>query len=244
MRVSSHRRWMRKRKLIEAEFPQGTEVHSCNHCGASEWTVSAKIETKLASGESKCYFLKVLTAPCLTVDHSQLSVRRIRTRSNHAGRRVPFHERATQSRPRTCSEAACLGQLNVSSPDTYYFLCDFIEMASQPPDPTQLCAKLVELHRSSKSPTNMFGFHVTPCRGNLPLQTSWNLRWADFYIQLLRGSMRLDQQINGTWKNLEQLVEQLATHVVPQVLGPLEAEGRTIKPSLIHGGTFRIASHL
>ena len=134
------------------------------------------------------------------------------------------------------------GQLNVSNPDTYYFLCDFIEMTSQPPDPVQLCEKLVELHRSSKSPTGKFGFHIVPCRGNLPLQTAWNPSWVDFYIQLLRGSMQLDQEINGTWKNLEQLVNRLVTHVVVQVLGPLEADGRSVKPSLIHGGTYFITS--
>jgi protein-ribulosamine 3-kinase len=61
------------------------------------------------------------------------------------------------------------GRLNVSNPNAYCFLCDFIEMTSQNPDPVQLCAKLVELHKSSKSPTNMFGFHVITCRGNLPL---------------------------------------------------------------------------
>lgn len=52
------------------------------------------------------------------------------------------------------------GKLNVSSPDTYFFLCDFIEMTNQNPDPVQLCTKLVELHQGSVSPTKMFGFRV------------------------------------------------------------------------------------
>ncbi|MCJ1384891.1 hypothetical protein MMC17_008009 [Xylographa soralifera] len=47
--------------------------------------------------------------------------------------------------------------------------------------------------------------------------------------------MQLNREINGTWKNLEQVVDRLITHVVPQVLGPLEAEGRAVKPTLIHG---------
>jgi protein-ribulosamine 3-kinase len=80
--------------------------------------------------------------------------------------------------------------------------------------------------------------------GTFHCRTAWNPSWVDFYVWLLRGSMRLDQEINGTWKNLGQLVDRLITHVVPQVLGPLEADGRSVKPSLVHGGTYMLqATH-
>jgi len=108
-------------------------------------------------------------------------------------------------------------------------------MTNQNPDPVQLCTKLVQLHQASESPTGKFGFHFNTCQGNLPQQTAWNASWVDFYIQLVRGAMQLNKERNGKWKNLEQVVDRLITHVVPQVLGPLEAEGRTVKPTLIHG---------
>ncbi|KAL8649618.1 MAG: hypothetical protein Q9226_005499 [Calogaya cf. arnoldii] len=127
------------------------------------------------------------------------------------------------------------GKLNVSNPDTYFFLCDFIEMTNQNPDPAQLCAKLVSMHQASVSPTGMFGFHVNTCQGNLAQQTSWNPSWVEYYIQLVRGAMRLNTEINGNWKNLEQCVDRLISDVVPQVLGPLESDGRVVKPCLIHG---------
>ena len=127
------------------------------------------------------------------------------------------------------------GKLTVSSPDMYYFLCDFIEMTSQTPDPFQLCTKIVQMHQASKSPTNQFGFHINTCQGNLPQQTTWNPGWVDFCIQLAKGAMQLKRVRNGTWKNLEQVVDHLIIHVVPQVLGLLEAEGRVVKPTLIHG---------
>ena len=47
--------------------------------------------------------------------------------------------------------------------------------------------------------------------------------------------MQMNTEINGKWKNLEQCVERLISDVVPQVLQPLESEGRTVKPCLIHG---------
>lgn len=128
------------------------------------------------------------------------------------------------------------GQLSVASPITYYFLCDFIEMTNENPDPVQLCTKLVELHQTSESPNGQFGFHMNTCQGNLPQETSpWNPSWVAFYIQLVRGAMKLNTEINGPWKDLEPLVERLITHVVPKVLGPLEADGRKVKPCLIHG---------
>lgn len=127
------------------------------------------------------------------------------------------------------------GKLNVSNPETYYFLCDFIEMTNENPDPVQLCTKLVQMHQASESPTGQFGFHINTCQGNLPQQTAWNPSWVDFYVQLVKGAMQLNRERNGTWKNLEQVVDRLITHVVPQVLGPLEAEGRVVKPTLIHG---------
>ena len=46
--------------LIDLEFPSGVVVYSCNRCGAAEWTVSAKIEIRLANDEAKFYFLKVI----------------------------------------------------------------------------------------------------------------------------------------------------------------------------------------
>ncbi|KAL8848625.1 MAG: hypothetical protein Q9221_006350 [Calogaya cf. arnoldii] len=118
---------------------------------------------------------------------------------------------------------------------TYFFLYDFIEMTNQKPDPVQLSSKLVEMHQASVSPTGMFGFHVNTCQGNLAQQTSWNLSWVDYYIQLLKGTMSLNTEINGPWKDLEACIDRLITHVVPLVLGPLESHGRIVKPCLIHG---------
>ncbi|MCJ1384246.1 hypothetical protein MMC17_007362 [Xylographa soralifera] len=209
-------------KVIEGDFPldqvvidklpADTVVRSCNRYGASEWTVIAKIETKLANDKQKFYFLK-----CAEYDQGRAMLE------------GEFHSmnELYKAAPNLVPKPHAWGQLTISNPNTYYFLCDFLEITGRNPDPVQLCAKLVALHKSSTSPTNMFGFHINPLRGNLPLQTTWNSSWSDFFIQLFRGTLSLDQKINGTWKNLGQLVEQAITHIVPQVIGPLEADGRS-----------------
>lgn len=90
------------------------------------------------------------------------------------------------------------GQLSVSEPKTYYYIRDFLDLKNQDPDPVGLCKKLVALHKSSRSPTGMFGFQIKPVRENLPLETAWNQSWPKFFEQLFRGSLALDEKINGT----------------------------------------------
>jgi hypothetical protein len=51
---------LREQELIHPELPPGTVVQSCSRLGKSEWTVVARIEANLASGEPKSYFLKVM----------------------------------------------------------------------------------------------------------------------------------------------------------------------------------------
>ena len=89
------------------------------------------------------------------------------------------------------------GKLNTSSPDTYYFLYDFIEMTNESPDPAQLCTKLVQMHQVSESPTGNFGFHINTCEGNLPQCTACNPSWVDFDIQLVKGAVQLDRDRCG-----------------------------------------------
>ena len=55
----------------------------------------------------------------------------------------------------------CWGKYTSGSPDTYFFLSDFVDMDTSAPDPARFTARLAELHRKSKSPNGMFGFEVT-----------------------------------------------------------------------------------
>ncbi|KAI9369764.1 Fructosamine kinase-domain-containing protein [Aspergillus egyptiacus] len=207
-------------QIVIDQLPPGTQVHSCDRYGASAWTVTARITTTLANGEPKLYFLK-----CAEEDQGRAML------EGEFNSMVELYKTSPNFVPKPYT----WGKLSVSSPDTYYFLCDFIDMINSNPDPIKLCTKLVQLHQASESPTGMFGFHINTCQGNLPQQTAWNPSWVDFYIQLVRGAMALNKEINGNYKNLEELVDRLITHVVPQVLGPLETDGRVVKPTLIHG---------
>ncbi|KAF2671660.1 hypothetical protein BT63DRAFT_422204 [Microthyrium microscopicum] len=207
-------------QVVIDQLPPGTVVHSCNRYGASAWTVTARIETTTADGEEQFFFVK-----CADADQGKAMLEgefnSMRELYNTAPNFIP--------KPHTW------GKLNVSNPDTYFFLCQFIEMTNDNPDPTQLCIKMVELHRNSVSPTGQFGFHINTCQGNLPQQTSWSPTWTGFFSQMLRGAMALNIKYNGKWKDLEECVERLIKDVIPQLIAPLESDGRSVKPSLIHG---------
>jgi len=132
------------------------------------------------------------------------------------------------------------GKYQKGSPDTYFFLSDFLDLDTSAPEPAQFTARVAELHRKSKSPNGMFGFEGTTCDGTtcdgkVPHTVAWEKSWATFFGKLLRGVLKLDTEVNGVWPELEAAADQVITGVIPRLLGILQAGGHELKPSLIHG---------
>jgi protein-ribulosamine 3-kinase len=127
------------------------------------------------------------------------------------------------------------GKFKAVGPPTYFYLSDFLDMdVVNAPDPSLFCAKVVELHRAT-SEDGRFGFHTPTCDGIMIQTVEWESSWAVFYGKLLRGVAELDKAANGTWKELEIAIDHVVAHVIPHLLGALETNGRSLKPSLIHG---------
>ncbi|CAP64472.1 uncharacterized protein PODANS_5_7620 [Podospora anserina S mat+] len=123
-----------------------------------------------------------------------------------------------------------------SLPDTYFFLCEFREMVDdQLPEPEEFTRKLATLHQKSQSPTGKFGFHTTTYAGNLPQMVEWEDSWEVFFAKSLRHALDLEMQAKGPDPELDALVPILFETVIPRLLRPLETEGRSVKPSLVHG---------
>lgn len=151
---------------------------------------------------------------------------------------------------RVGGEYYCLSELNNTMPslvptprgfglcsdsNDYFFLCNYVPIDHRRPDPVRLAQRISELHRTSVSPTGQFGFHVTPYDGKLPLKVEWDSSWVSFYTKLLRSVYELDIQVNGSWKEFDDAMETIFEQVIPRLLGPLEQDGRSVKPCLIHG---------
>lgn len=127
------------------------------------------------------------------------------------------------------------GKFQLQGVDFYFFLCDFVDMRNQLPDPIQLGKRLADFHRASVSPNGKFGFGISTYHGKFPQYVDWDSNWASFFTKLLADALRLDKENNDPWPELERVSERTLTKVIPRLLGVLQEDGRKIKPCLIHG---------
>ena len=122
-----------------------------------------------------------------------------------------------------------------SKPSIHFFLCAFQDFSDDAMDAAKFCEKVAQMHLRSVSPTGQYGFHVTTHHGNLPQNNEWNNSWESFFAESLKSMFVLEEQTQGTSKEIEELRGPLFRKVIPKLLRPLETGGRNIKPSLIHG---------
>ena len=127
------------------------------------------------------------------------------------------------------------GKFESAPPSTYFFLLEFKDMTSKLPDPKPFCTELAKLHQTSVSPTGKFGFHIATTHGKLPQYMLWTSSWEILFRKILSDLLSLDLDTNGPWKEFQIVYERVLTLVLPVLIGPLESEGRAVKPCLLHG---------
>ena len=204
---------------VAAEFPKGTKFISANRHGTSAWTITAQIIVELPDGTPARCFLK-----CATEDAGRVMMEGEFNAMTELYKTMPIMV------PKPYS----FGKCNIESPETYFFLSQFIDMTAGLPDPDQLCSKLVQLHLTSISPTGKFGFHITTCQGRIPQSVGWESSWTTLFTKMLQHVIDLDFKTNGYWEELDKIEKRILSCVIPRLIGVLEADGRSIKPSLCH----------
>lgn len=122
-----------------------------------------------------------------------------------------------------------------STPATFFFICEFIDMEETLPDPAEFCSKVAELHRRSVSPNGKYGFHVSTYNGSTPQENGWQDSWEVFFTVGLKHMLALDEKVNGPQPMLAAAAAELLDRVVPRLLRPLESGPSPIKPALVHG---------
>lgn len=103
------------------------------------------------------------------------------------------------------------------------------------PEPAQFIDKLAELHRKGVSPDRLFGFHVPTVCGIMQRTVTWEKSWAASYTHQLKDVIKYDKITNGSSPAYEAACDQLINKVIPRLLGILQADGRQITPTLVHG---------
>ncbi|KAI1208241.1 Fructosamine/Ketosamine-3-kinase [Annulohypoxylon truncatum] len=200
--------------IAEALKP-GEEIIEVQQYDASNWASTTKVDTRKADGSPGAYFLKATDAAERVLGEYMAMLEIHNTLPDFA------------PKPR--------GYGKYDDEGAYFFLCDYLEINHEPPDHKRLGKKLAELHQKSNSPTGKFGFYVTTFDGKLPLNTAWESNWTSFFKKLMLGVYKLDVEINGFWKELDDVMKITIERLIPRLLDPLTADGRSIKPCLIHG---------
>lgn len=91
------------------------------------------------------------------------------------------------------------------------------------------------MHQNSVSPTGKFGFHMATCHAKIVQAVdTWEDSWCALYTRHLGHVMELAKPILD-WPEFDLVCKLTLQKVVPRLLLPLEAEGRVLKPCLIHG---------
>ena len=91
------------------------------------------------------------------------------------------------------------------------------------------------MHRQSQSPTGKFGFHLATCHAKIAEAVdTWEDSWCVLYSKYLGHVMELAKPVLK-WPEFDIVCKLTLEKVVPQLLLPLQSEGRNIKPCLIHG---------
>ena len=211
---------------------------SSDSYGSSAWSVTARITARSPEGHPKRFFLKV----GVNSDQERHLVSDIlfQYATEDSGKAQLHGEFLAMSElhktlPELTPKPQAWGKLDLKSPPTYFFLCDFVDISDRLPDPILLGVRISELHKKSTSPNGKFGFHVPTYDGRLPQTVDWDSSWPAFFSKLLAGIARLDVDTNGEWEELATVLERTLSHVVPRLLGALESDGRVLKPCLIHG---------
>ncbi|KAL8699345.1 MAG: hypothetical protein Q9201_006057 [Fulgogasparrea decipioides] len=119
--------------------------------------------------------------------------------------------------------------------NTHYYLCRFYELAEELPEHKDFCAKVAYLHENSKSPNGKFGFHVVTYNGDLPQENGYTDTWEEFFSNGFKHMINLNLERGGPWEQIESLKSNMLNKVIPRLIRPLETNGRSIKPSLVHG---------
>ncbi|KLU86621.1 hypothetical protein MAPG_05633 [Magnaporthiopsis poae ATCC 64411] len=206
---------------VVAAFPDvGAKPIRAVKFGKSLWGTTAKIIVELPDGKRRNYFIKVVS-------------------NGETGRLMCMGEYESLKAihatvPGFCPEPYAYGAYS-SDPATHFLLVEFRYIGSQPAEPQQLAAGLAELHKQSRSPTGKFGFHMRTCHSQIDQAVGF---WDDSWCAVF--SSHLGHVINHAkpvlqWPEFNVVADLTLSRVVPRLLLPLQAEGRILKPSLVHG---------
>ncbi|KAJ5471630.1 hypothetical protein N7530_008987 [Penicillium desertorum] len=204
---------------VAANLPYGAKIVSTEHHGFSFRATTGRVDVELVDGSRQRFFMKVLL--------------------EERGRAMVHGEFESMTAiynliPNSVPKPIGWGTYE-TIPDTHFFLCEFKDIDQELPDIRKFTERLGALHKNSKSPTGKFGFHVPTYNGNLSQHTEWSDSWEIFFAKALRHALMHEISARGPSEEIDILSPVMFDIVIPRLLRPLESEGRSVKPCLVHG---------
>lgn len=199
-------------------MPTGSEVVSTAGRWATDWSQAGRIDVRLHDGHFVTFFIK-LTRSREMVEGEFESMKALHNFD-----------------PVLVPQPLAFGTFE-SGAYWHFFLCEFVDLIIKPPDMKEFCRHLAGIHSRSmeSNPDGKFGFHVTTCYGSIPQDNTWSTSWEAFFVNSLQKLFDMDINVNGLCEEYDELVPIVLEKVCPALLRPLETDGHSIKPCLIHG---------
>jgi fructosamine-3-kinase len=109
-------------------------------------------------------------------------------------------------------------------------------MDDEVPNPADWAKAVATLHMRSmgKSPNGMFGFQASTHLAKFPVNNTWSQSWEALWAQQMHSMFAQEEEKHGRDEELERLKGLLFNEVIPRYLRPLETDGRSIQPCLVH----------
>ncbi|KAK3049013.1 hypothetical protein LTR09_009667 [Extremus antarcticus] len=207
--------------------PSNASVSSAGGGGMSSASTS-KITAKLQDGSTMQYFMKTGRGKEAEVIFE----------GEHASLNAIHHVV-----PTLCSKSFGHGKLEQSN-GMSFLVTDFLNLSSRGSSSSgmTLAQKLAKLHTTSapipeEYDKPHFGFLASTCCGDTPQDNTYSSSWADFYAnRRLRFILEQSQKSNGADKQLETLIEQTCSQVIPHLIGDSHLNnGNGITAVVVHG---------
>ncbi|KAJ4422137.1 hypothetical protein N0V82_003220 [Gnomoniopsis sp. IMI 355080] len=122
-------------------------------------------------------------------------------------------------------------------PGTFFLIMEFLYLINKRPSPEAISKVISYLHKrsSGSSLDGKFGFLVPNCHGKIVQPNHWDSNWSRYFTNLLTAFYNADMELNGPDTVYEQTFQALKQHVIPRLLKPLQADGHSLQPCLVHG---------
>ncbi|KAI1269034.1 hypothetical protein F5Y18DRAFT_439599 [Xylariaceae sp. FL1019] len=204
---------------LDTELPLGTIVQGISPSGKSNWARTAKIEATDEAGRETNFFIKVLQ-----LEH---------------GKNMVSSEFKTMSKlysitPKLVAEPIAWGAY-LEKPEAYLFICRFCEMSGEIPDLEKFPSMLADMHKRSQSPDGKFGMPYVTYSGRNPQYFPPSESWEECFSKGLALNFDMEEVTHGRDQELQELREGIMAKVIPRLLRPLQTDGRTLTPTLVHG---------